>query len=249
MAQVNLRANSRGILVVIITAVLIFFGCVLVYMGAAGKLKAVRSELTAKEKQLEDSRRIAQTLEESRLEFLDTRAQIRNLESSVSTQTYVPTMLKQLELLGKSVNLRVKGVRPQPLSMTPQTRRLSSGAQASEGNVEEASKTKANTTGKKTEEAPEPKPYAELVIDVELSGKYMNALDFLYRLTSFPKIVQVNSVDMKTTGTPMPGTSPALDMQINVTAFVFKDPDTGSTVDPKETPGASETASGRERRI
>ncbi len=241
MALVSLKASSKGIMLLIVLAVVIFFGCVLVYLGAAGKMKGVEAELAQKEKQVKDSTKIAQTLEESRLKFLDTRSQIRCLESSVSTHAYVPTLLKQLEGLGKSVNLRVLGVRPQPVKAEPVTRKLSSGAQASEGNVEAASQSKANTVGKQAAK-PATKPYDELKIDLELRGNYMNALDFLYKLTSFPKIISVNSVDMRTCARTDPGVSPMLDIKINVTAFVFKDNDSGSTVEVPQAKSARRLA-------
>ena len=51
----------------------------------------------------------------------------------------------------------------------------------------------------------------------------MNALDFLYKLTSFPKILAVNSLEM----TPQSGSGDAgstkLSIKINATAFVFKE--------------------------
>ena len=97
MAAVSLKAGSKGITVLIILAVAILFGCVLAYMGAAGKLKAVAADLEKKERQVAESEKIASRLEETRLDYIDARAQIRNLESSVTTQAYVPTLLKQLE--------------------------------------------------------------------------------------------------------------------------------------------------------
>lgn len=236
MAPVSLKASSRGITILIIVAVAIFFGCVLVYLGAAGKLNSVNAELKSKQEKVQASRKIAQTLEESRLRFLDTRAQIRYLETSVSTHAYVPTLLKQIENLGKSVNLRVVAVRPKAEVQTKTVRRLSSGAQASEGKVEAASESKADPLAKEGKEA-EPKHYDELGIQISLRGKYMNALDFLYRLTSFPKIISVNSVNLRSIerSDNMPAMSPNLDITIEATAFVFRDQDSGSLMEVPET--------------
>lgn len=236
MAPVSLRASSRGITILIIVAVAIFFSCVLVYLGAAGKLNSVSAELKSKQDKVQASRKIAQTLEESRLRFLDTRAQIRYLETSVSTHAYVPTLLKQIENLGKSVDLRVVAVRPKAETQTKTVRRLSSGAQASEGKVEAASESKADPLGEDGKKA-EPKHYDEIGIQISLRGKYMNALDFLYKLTSFPKIISVNSVNLRSIERPdtLLGMSPNLDITIEATAFIFRDQDSGSLMQVPET--------------
>ncbi|MHB9036118.1 MAG: type 4a pilus biogenesis protein PilO [Armatimonadota bacterium] len=223
MAQVSLKPSSKGVTALIIVAVVIFFGCTLAYLAAAGKLKSAAAEMAAKEKNVAESKEIAQKLEESKLNYLDSRSQIRFLESSVTTEAYVPTLLKQLEFLGRSVNLRVIGVRPEAVVAKAAPRKLSSGAQAANGNVEAASEESKSQANGQTAKKAEP-PYDELKIDVEAQGKYMNALDFLYKLTSFPKIVAVDGVQMS------PGSSereivgsPVLSIKMSVTAFVFKD--------------------------
>lgn len=222
MALASLKANSKGVTILIILAVVIFFGCVLTYMAAAGKLHAVATELKSKEQKVADAERVAKTLEESRLRYLDTRAQIRYLESSVSTQAYVPTLLKQLEQLGKSVKLKVLSVRPQPIAQTnAPVRRLSSGAQASQGNVESASEQKAGSST--AQPVTVEKPYDELPIDLELEGGYMSAMQFLYGLTSFPKIIAVNRVELSPVGAAEAFNSPKLSIRLNITAFVLKD--------------------------
>ncbi len=53
----------------------------------------------------------------------------------------------------------------------------------------------------------------------------MNALDFLYKLTSFPKIMAVNTVQMDPDNSPGAAVtgSPKLKIKVNLTAFVFKE--------------------------
>ncbi|MCE5322004.1 type 4a pilus biogenesis protein PilO [bacterium] len=221
MAQVNLKPSSKGITALIIIAVVIFFGCTLAYVAVAGKLKGTAAELKSKEEKVAQSKEIAQKLEESKLNYLDARSQIRFLESSVTTSAYVPTLLKQLEYLGKSVNLNVIGVRPQAIKEQTGPRKLSSGAQAAAGNVEAASEQRSQPGSQavKTKTA----PYDELNIDIEVEGKYMNALDFLYKLTSFPKIIAVNNVQMSPAGSEQVIGSPSLNIRMSITAYVLKD--------------------------
>ncbi len=224
MSAFNLKASSKGVTALVIVAVVILFGSVLAYLGVAGKLKSAVTEMEAKAKQVDESREIAQKLEASKLEYLDARSQVRYLEASVSTQEFVPTLLKQLERLGTSVNLKVLGVRPsQDKVKSVPKRSLSSGKAASEGNLETASATKSDPGN--GEAVQKPSPYDELSIELQLQGRYMDALDFLYRLTSFPKIIAVNEVEMSPPASHSSGLgSPTLTMKLKVTAFVLKEP-------------------------
>ena len=223
MAAINLKASSKCVTILVIVAVVILFGCALIYVGAAGKLKSAVNEMDAKAKQVNESRQIAQELEQSKLQYLDARSQVRYLEASVSTQEYVPTLLKQIERLGKSVDLKVVAVRPVPIVAKPAMHRsLASGKQAAEGNVDAASQDQPDGKGGKSKKQ-KPPPYDELKIGLEAEGRYMNVLDFLYKLTSFPKIIAVNEIELAPPGNRLQAfASPTLNIKLNVTAFVLK---------------------------
>ena len=222
MAVANLKSTSKSVTALIILAVILFFGCILAYMAAAGKLKSAAAQLTESKEQASSAKGIIQKLEKSRLDYLDAKSQLRCLETSISTKDYVPTMLKQLEHMGTSVNLKVLGVRPQNLPHAIPVRKMSSGADAASGNVTSASEQKP---GIETADKEKPvAPYDELKVDLEVEGRYMSALDFLYKLTSFPKIVAVNSIEISPIASSLfSPSSPNLSIKINVTAFVFKD--------------------------
>ena len=220
MPTISLKPNAKGVTVLVIIAVIVFFGCVLTYMAMGGKLRHAASELQEREKQVDESKLIAQKLEKSKLDYVDARAQVHNLECSVSSQDYVPTLLKQIEAMGKSVNLKVNGVRPQaPDAAAVATKKLSSGADSAKRDADSASQDK--TSGGKT--AASAKPYDELKIALDVQGKYMDALAFIYKLTSFPKIIAVNTVEMSPKANDKNGLgSPNLTIKINVTAFILK---------------------------
>lgn len=221
MPSVSLKASSKGVTALTVIAVVILFACILAYVAAAGKIKAAMAELQQTEKQVAESKLIAQKLEKSKLEYLDARAQVRNLETSVSSREFVPTLLKQLEHLGRSVNLKVLSVRPEQVPASKEPRSISSGAKAAEGNLEEASKPRESSTASASA-AEKPAPYQELKINVEVQGRYMDALDFLHKLTSFPKIIAVNSVDITPKEESTLHVSPTLGIKLNLTAFVLK---------------------------
>ena len=222
MALANLKSTSKSVTALIIVAVILFFGCILVYMAAAGKLKSAASQLAESEKQAQSAKNIIQKLEQSRLDYLDAKSQLRCLESSISTKDFVPTLLKQIEYTGKSVNLKVLGVRPAEMAKAAPVRKISSGADAANGNVSAASEQKPGPEG---EQKPKPvAPYDELKVELEVEGRYMDALDFLYKLTSFPKILAVNSMSISPGAcSAVSCSSPALNIRISITAFVFKD--------------------------
>lgn len=219
MAQVSLKPSQKGVTVLIIVAAATFVCCLLACLGTVQKIKTVDKEKAAVEKQVRESQTLAQTQRVSENKYLDTRAQIRCLEESVSDQAYVPTLLKQIEHLGKSVKLKVIGVRPKVEPNSSRAKKQSASEQSAEAGKSGQSG-QPTATAKKAEPA---KPYDELQVELQLEGNYMNALDFLYRLTSFPKIMAVNSVQMNpTTGCAL-SESPQLNIQINVTAFIFKE--------------------------
>lgn len=226
MALVSLKPTQKGVTVLIVVAAVIFCCCLLGCLAAMQKIKAVDGERAKVEQQLRESQTIAQTQRDAENKYNDTRAQIRCLESSVSTQAYVPTLLKQIEHLGRSVHLRVVGVRPKAPDPNAGLAKKMQAEAASQANQQENASTPSPAAAK-----PEPpKPYDELQVDLELEGTYMDALDFLYRLTSFPKIIAVNNVQMTPDSSDDLSVSPRLTIRINATAFVFKD--TSSSVGP-----------------
>ncbi|NLN76027.1 MAG: type 4a pilus biogenesis protein PilO [Armatimonadetes bacterium] len=215
MAQINLKPSQKGVALLAIAAGLVFVICLLSCLAAVGKVRSVEAEKKQVEANVRDSLKVAQTQMSTENRYLDTRAQIRSLESSVSTQAYVPTLLKQLEQLGGAVSLKVLGVRPQPPDPN---------AKMAEKQAAMASAENSGSSGAATEEKPEPpKPYDDLLVDLELEGQYMNALDFLYKLTTFPKIIAVNSIEMSPTSGINATGNPQLSIKINATAFVFKE--------------------------
>jgi hypothetical protein len=135
----------------------------------------------------------------------------------VSTQAYVPTLLKQVERLGRSVHLRVIGVRPKAPDPNAGLAKKMATEAASQGGQGGAN---APAAAQKPEP---PKPYDELEVDFEMEGNYMDALDFLYKLTSFPKILAVNNVQMSPDSGCALAESPRLTIRINATAFVFRE--------------------------
>jgi len=219
-----------------ILAALLFFGCVGTYMIAAGRLRAAQAQLKQKNEQVSDSERSKKMLSQAEAKYQMTLAELSNLEKSVSTRKYIPTLLAQLEDLARETHLRVISVRPE--SPPPPPPAAANSEPAAEGQNKESNGAKPAGTAAKKQEPP--KPYDSQPIGIEVSGKYWNVVSFLYQLTTFPKILAVNSVDAEP-ATPGESGSPKLVVKMKVTAFIFHDADSSS---PKPKPGQAAPGSG-----
>ena len=188
-----------GIAVVGLLVVLSF-----TYYQLARRVHSLDVQIAKKGQQLESSKEIARRLTTVEQEYLDAQTTLGILEQGVSTKSYVPTLLRQVEELGRNVNLRVVGVRPKP-------------------DNNKKPPPAATPDGKQVAEQKKPEPYDKLLIDVEMNGKYADVSRFLYGITSFPKIIAVNTVELKPIKGPDQITSPDLSITINTTAFILKD--------------------------
>ncbi len=192
-----------------VVALLLCIGIVVVGMS---QISSVRAELAEKEAQVEDGRQFARLLEASERNYYEALDELRHLEKSATPRSYIPTLLKQLEELGKSVNLRVTGVRPIPDQPRPRQKSSQEGEDG-KGSAEE----------KET-----PPPYQVQRIEVKCEGTYADALSFLNRLTTFPKIMTVNSVDISPGAMSRSGSgqvSGKLEITFNLSAFILDEKD------------------------
>lgn len=226
MAQMNLSPGSRSVVTLIVVAVAILVGCVLEYVALSAELGSARGDLKAKLQRVSESKEIAQKRDQAKLNYDDTVSQLSFLETSVSSEAYVPTLLKQIEGLATTTNLKVKSIAPEEKETKEMTRMAGSGRQAAEGNIDSASQEKASDTGKPKKK--EEKPYKELNIKLEFAGKYSNVLEFIHNLNSFPKIMAVKDVSIQPRDTQMAiQSSPMLEVKMQITAYILKPEDSG----------------------
>lgn len=191
-------------------------GCVLVggiftYVMCSSQLKSANVQLQERQQQEQESSQIAKKLDSVESTYLDTQSELSFLETSVSNYEYIPTMLKQLEVLGKSLDMKVISVRPQAVQAAAPVSPPPSDSSSASGTSGQAP---AATQAKK-------KPYQELSIEVTLEGNYWQARNFLYRLTKFPKIVSVKSIQIAPADASGTTGGSTLQVCLSVTAFVF----------------------------
>ena len=203
--MLKIRASKNALIVLAFVAIMIMAGCTWMYYNRSAKLSAMEAEVKQKEDLLANSKRTAKRLSDIQAVYNDDQAKLDVLEKGVSSKAYVPTLLRQLEDLGKSSNLRVVGVRPKPPVAVP--------VQVANG---------PNAKSKKVVKSPD--PYDRLELDIEVNGKYWDVVKFLRKITYFPKIVAVNNIQVNpAAGDPKKSGSPMLTAKVSATAFILKD--------------------------
>ena len=200
----RIRPSKTALIWLASAAVVLLLLCSMTYCKQASKLGSLKSQITEKQGRLADSEQMAKRLSAIEERYLDAKVELDILEQGASTRAYVPTLLRQIEELGKSVNLRVVGVRPKP---------------------QKPKVVVAQTTDREKQQAAaeKPDPYEKLDIDIEIDGEYWDVVRFTRLITSFPKIITVNSVQMSPTTQIKEVKSPVLSVRLNTTAFILKD--------------------------
>jgi len=206
----TIRPNKKSLVVLgAIAAVLLAALCTSYYV-LSKELQTVSNDLDSKAKMVDDSKKIAARLVEVEQNLIDAKMELSDLEGTVASHAYIPTLLEQLEQLGNTTSLRVYSVRPAPKETAQPIKKASENSEQSNGSGEA-----------KQQAAAKPKPYEELKIDIEAEGKYFEIRNFMFHLTRFPKIVGVNTVQLSPTGITRGFQSPDLQARFNITAYIF----------------------------
>ena len=155
-----------------------------------GKVKALAAQVQAQ-------RDVPAQLEVSKTELEKVRSKLAHLERNVPEFAYIPTMLRELEAVGKASGLKVVGIRPL--------------AKSDAAKAEEA---KGVT-----------KPYEEIEIEVRCRGNYGSILKFMNALNAFPKIVGARAVSVEPKPDPLnPKAAPDLEIDARMRTYLFRDP-------------------------
>ncbi len=158
------------------------------------KAKARVAELDA---QVPSQKDLERDLSETSSQLVAYQKQLDHLEGNVPDVAYIPTMLKELEAIGKSHRIVVTAVRPAPQQAAPKP-------------LSEEGSTK-----------PAKKDYAEIDIEVKGRGRYDDVKALLDSLQKFPKVIAVKTVALSPIRDLDSGTKDQIEITINVTAFVF----------------------------
>ncbi len=154
---------------------------------------------------------------ETQLEEITQRVQVSqekldHLEQGVPQRAYMPTLMTEIEALGKRNGILVTGVRPMAAKFVAPPK-----------------------SGAKTD-APTRKAYEEQDVEVKGNGHYLKVLAFLSELERFPKIVSVQAVTL----TPKndlnaKGDKSSLEITVEIKAFLFPTSSPRSTLTKGDT--------------
>jgi len=195
--QFTLKPSKQTCVVLGSLMVLTIIGSIGLYVWQSGEIAAVEQKVREKQEEVASGEKIAQHLTQVETDYGNMQNQLRFLETSVTAGQYVPTLLKQVEGLAKSVNLKVASVRPS-LEPAPQP-----------------------PSDKEKRKDFKPWPYDKLHVDMEVSGSYWNVARMLYRLTEFPKIMAVENVQINPQAGGSNGYNSTLNVKMKVTGFIF----------------------------
>lgn len=166
--------------------------------------------------QLLDEKGLQRKVDESLVVVEEAEQMLEHLEKGVPQFAYVPTMLRELESVGKSNGCLIYGVKPK----LPKPEKPKKGEK------------KAGKSPAKSK-----KPYTELEIEVTGRGQYERILSLVTALEGFPKIIAVRAVDMTPKKTSKDDTAPLnLEFTLSIRAFAF--PPEPARQQPAEQPTA-----------
>jgi Tfp pilus assembly protein PilO len=172
----------------------------------AQSIRQINAQTQQYEQEAFTGRSTAKHLAAARLDAKVVTSELKNLESQVVPELFLPTLLRQVDTLAKRNGLEVMALK--------HTLELSPIAPDASVTAEE-------------KQAFRPLPYDRDRIDIEVRGTYWGVARFLYRLTTFPKILAVETVTERPAeqATPQSGRIIAT---IRMTGFVFQPAAQGS---------------------
>ncbi|MCH8274131.1 MAG: type 4a pilus biogenesis protein PilO [Armatimonadetes bacterium] len=186
--------NPTAFMVLALAALLAGGAIVYWQTGNIGKVRARVASISA---QVADTSNLEEELGTSKTRLIQARRQLHHLESNVSTEESIPTLLMNLQATGESCNLQISGVRPLP----PPAKKRSS-----KGDADGAEPRKA---------------YGELDVQVKCIGTYEQVMEFLKKLEDFPKIVGVRHVSIQPKVNPDGMTLESITATLNIRVYVF----------------------------
>ena len=192
------RANPR--IFMGLTAAMLLIGGGGVYF-AWGDVSDMQDKLASLKQEVRTPTDVQKDLDDSTKKLQDCQALLTHLEQGVPDHAYLPTMLSELEKVGKDNGIQVTGVKP---IMRP-------------------------APVKKEGEKAQKKAYEELDIEVRGRGKFEDVRKFIAAMNVFPKVVAARTVGLVPKTASGQEWSDDLDITVELRAFVFptKDGDPG----------------------
>ena len=171
-----------------------------IWMYHAQSIRQLQAQTYQFDQEAFTGRSTAKRLASARLDADTVTRELKDLEAQVVPELFLPTLLRQVDALAKRNGLEVMALK-HTLEVSPQ----------------------APDAGASDEEkkAFRPLPYDRDHIDLEVRGTYWGVARFLYRLTTFPKILAVETVTERP-AEQATAKSGRIIATIRMTGFVFQ---------------------------
>lgn len=188
------------------------------YRTKAHQLTTLEKDLAEKQDKLVELQEKLRNQPELEEEYARLQDRLSTLEPSLPDSAYIPTFLRQIEILATNTGNEITTIRPKPLAVKPRE-------QGKEIDDETGELIKGAT--KEVAKAGEPQkpklPYDLVPIELKLKGTYDTALSFLAELQRFPKMIAVNDIMFQPDNAAKKKSRiPALAIQMDLTAVVTK---------------------------
>ncbi len=200
---------------VLLTAIVFVVGAGTVYWQYSS-MSAAADRLASVKKTLADASKLEAQVTETSARLAESQEQLNHLEKGVPEVAYIPTLLTEIEQVGRQCGIQVTGVKPTMVKPEEQK----------EGDAPKDAKPKPK------------KPYDEIEIDVTGRGSFGAVQSLLAALNRFPKIVSVRSVDIAPKR-DVNGMANVLDATLKLRAYVFRAPKAGGSDAPQKVADAS----------
>ena len=178
------------------------FGVLLLGAGATyyqySAVQTKKAEVAALEAEVPSQEELMKSLSDSSAKLDEFRSKLKHLEGSVPDVAYIPTLMKELEQVGLSHNIKVIGVRPAPQSL------MAPVSEPKEGDTR-----------------PKKKEYEEIEIEVQGRGSYDDVKAFLDALKAFPKVIAVKTVNLEPQRDTNSNVKKQIEAKVSVVAYVF----------------------------
>lgn len=202
--------------VVILCAILVIsiLGVIGLFVYETQKVQGAQQKLQQEQKTLSDNKELIQQIPVYQQDYIETQAKLKNLEKTLPTRAYIPTLLAQIEALSDNTRCVISSIRPVDMP-------------ASTGNTS-GSSSGGNSSSSGNEKKVPGVNYDTQKITVEVQGSYLNLAKFVDGLGEFPKIVSIDCINISSASSGEISKTPTaqiLTLKLDMTAYVLKEGD------------------------
>jgi Tfp pilus assembly protein PilO len=194
------------------------------YRGKVAQLSRLHDELEDKRNKLASLHDKLTRQPELEAKFTGLQARLSVLEPGLPSSSYMPTFLRQIEVLAVATNNHIIMIRPKE-STEIKSKNVAINNETGEVVAAPApgADKKAPSASSSGDKGPPKLPYDRMDIEVKVRGTYWTVLDFLDELQKFPKMIAVNDISFtpERTGASQ-GTGADLSATLALTAVIAK---------------------------